>query len=498
MDFILNFDFRELISWEILFIIILGTLYGLFVGAVPGLGSVIAIALLLPVTYTMDPLAAIILLSVVYMAGEYGGSISSIIIGVPGTPSATATVLDGATMAKQGYPGAALGYSLTGALIGGTIGVILLMTIAGPLSSIAISFSDPEFALLGILGLVCVSGLSSKDVNKSIISVLIGLLLSMVGLDIATGEPRFVYGNYNLLDGIPIIALLIGMFAVAEVFSMLGITSGTSFVTNAKNVRTHITWKQFKGVRKTYLKSSILGVLIGVLPGVGTSAASWFAYTEAKRSSKQPENFGKGDPNGIAAPESANNASVGGALVPLVTLGIPGSPATAVILGAFLIHGITPGPTAFVEQPNLMYGIFWGLLAGTFAMYILGKYTTSIMSRMLLLPTNLLSPIILFVALIGVYAAEINVFHVWIAIIAGIAAFVMKKLDFSLPSMVLAFVLGPIIEVSLRRSLLMSGGSVDIFYTRPYSIAIILLILLLITMLVVQKKKTNSSIQNGS
>lgn len=492
MDF-LNFDFSLLATWEVFFAIVLGTLYGLLIGALPGLGSTVGIALLLPVTYSMSPLAAIIMLASVYQAGEYGGSISSIVLGVPGTPSATATVLDGSPMAKQGKPGKALGYSITGAAIGGSIGAVILLTLSIPLSTLAISFADPEFFLLGILGLVCVAGLSSKDLPKSIISVLLGLMLGMVGLDVATGAARFTYGSFALMDGISMVALLIGMFAVAEVFNMLGEDSKTRYVTNVKNVKTKISWKEFKGVRKTYLKSSLIGAFVGILPGLGAGPASWFAYTEAKRASKNPENFGKGEPDGIAAPEAANNAAVGGALVPLTTLGIPGSPATAVILGAFLIHGITPGPNIFENQPDLVYGIFWGFLFTAFAMYFIGKYTTSLFSRMLIMPAYMLSPIVLFIAIMGVYASRINLFDVWIAIAVGVAAYFLKKLDYSLPSIILAFILGPIIEESLRRSLLLSGGSVDIFFTRNYSLMIMGIIGLLIILMVLQALKMNGN-----
>lgn len=490
MDFIVNFNFTDLLTWEILFAIVLGTLYGIVVGAIPGLGTTIGLAMALPITYTMSPLAAVVLLATVYMACEYGGSISAILLGVPGTAAATATLLDGATMAKKGKPGTALAYSLVGALVGGLISIIILMVLSKPLANLAINFSDPEFALLGILGLLCVSGLSSIDLNKSIISLLMGLLLSTVGLDMLSGENRFTFGSINLMDGISMVALLIGMFAISEVFSLLGSDSHMRFVHDKKNLKIKLTREEFNGVRKTMIKSSFLGTLIGILPGLGPSAASWIAYTEEKRSAKDKENFGKGDPRGIAAPETANNAVVGGALIPLVALGIPGSPATAIILGAFLIHGIIPGPSAFNEQPNLMYGIFWGLFFANFAIYFIGKYTTSHMARVLTLPIYILNTTIIFMSLIGVYATDINVFHIWIAIVAGIVAFILNKLDFSLPSMVLAFVLGPIIEESIRRSLIISRGNIDIFYTRPVSIVLILIILGFITFLIVQKVKS--------
>jgi len=489
MDFILKFNLADLLTWEILFAIVFGVLFGIVVGAIPGLGATIGLALVLPITFNMTSLGSIVLLASVFMGCEYGGSVSAILMGIPGTGAATATILDGYPMAKQGRPGTALGYSLVGALIGGVISVLALMILSKPIASLALKFSDPEFFILGIIGLLAVAGLSSKDIFKSVISVCIGLLMSMVGIDILTGQTRFTFGTVHLMDGLHLVALFVGMFAVSEVFAMLGNDPHTKYVHDKKNFKVAISWKEFTAVKWTYLKGSIIGTIIGILPGVGSSAASWLAYTEAKSTAKNKENFGKGDPRGIAAPETANNAVVGGALIPLVTLGIPGSAATAVILGAFLIHGIVPGPASFANQPGLMYGIFWGLLFATIIMYFLGRYTTSLMARILVLPLYVLTPIVLYISLIGVFASELNVFHLWVAIIAGIAAFFLKNLDFSLPSMVLAYILGPIIEESLRRTLVISKGSVGIFFTRPASIALMALIVIFIAVIAYQRIK---------
>jgi putative tricarboxylic transport membrane protein len=495
---IFGMDFSVLFTWECLFAIMLGTLYGLFIGALPGLGATVGIALILPVTYTMEPLPAILLLVSVYQAAEYGGSISSIVLGVPGTPAATATLLDGLPLARNGSPGKALGYSISASAVGGVIGALILMTLTIPLASIAVKFGDPEFFLLATLGLILVAGLSSKDLPKSVISVLLGLMLGTIGLDGFTGAARFTFGSLSLLEGISMVALLIGMFAISEVLFMLG-ELRKRYVTEKKNLKTSITWKEFKSVFKSTIKGSFIGSFVGVLPGLGAGPASWFSYTEAKRASKNPENFGKGDPNGIAAPEAANNGAVGGALVPLLTLGIPGSPATAVILGAFLIQGIQPGPKVFESDPNLIYGIFLGFLAAAFVMYFMGKYTTSLFARMLTMPNFVLTPIILFIALIGVYASHMNIFDVWIAAIAGIVAYFLKKLDFSLPSLILAFILGPIMETSLRRTISLSGGDLTIFLTRQYSLIILaIMVLLIIAMISTGKKqrKKNAEILN--
>lgn len=491
---VFSFDFSSLFTIQSLLCIALGTLYGLLIGALPGLGATVGIALILPVTFTLDPLPAILLLVAVYQAAEYGGSISSIVLGVPGTPAAVATLLDGVPLARKGSPGKALGYSLTASTIGGLFGGVMLMTLTIPLASVAVKFGDPEFFLIGVLGLILVGGLSSKDIPKSALSVLFGLMLSMVGIDAITGAARFTFGSLSLLDGFSMIAILIGMFALSEVLFMLS-ELGKRYVTEKKNLKTHISWKEYKSVNKSVIKGSIIGSIVGVIPGLGAGPASWFAYTEVKRSSKNPESFGKGNPNGIAAPEASNNATVGGALIPLLTLGIPGSPATAVILGAFLIQGIQLGPKVFESDPNLIYGIFWGFLLVTIAMYFIGKYTTPLWSSMLTMPNYLLTPIILLITLVGVYASTTNIFDVWVALAIGVVAYFMKKLDFSLPSIILAFILGPIIETSYRRTMSMSGGDLTVFFSRSYSQVIIAIMILMIGAMIYtnkkQKKMTN-------
>lgn len=476
--------------------IVFGTVAGLFFGVIPGLGAVVGIAMLLPLTYTMEPLQSILMLVALYQAAEYGGSISGIVLGVPGTAAAVATALDGNAMAKKGFPGKALGFSLTASTIGGLIGAIILMSLTVPLSTITYNFADPEYFLLGLLGLVCIASLGSENMFKSFISVLLGLLLSTVGIDSFTGLERFTFGNVNLMEGVTMIALLVGLFAISEVMSMLQDDLNKRYVTDTKRTKVAITWKEFQYVRRNIFKGSILGAIIGIIPGLGASAAAWLTYTEAKRTSKTPETFGKGEPNGIATPESANNAAVGGALVPLLTLGIPGSAATAVILGAFMIHGIQPGPLVFKEDPNLINGIFWGFFIAAIMMYIFGKYTTSLWARLLTIPNYILIPIVLFVSLIGSFVARANTFDVWLALIVGIIAFLMKKLDFSLPALVLAFILGPLIEEGLRRSLMLSSGSYSIFFTRGYSLVILSLIILVLGSTIYRKLKSKSIVQN--
>lgn len=476
---------------------VLGTFVGLLIGTLPGLGATIAIVLLLPLTYSMTPLASILLLLAAYQGAEYGGSISSIIIGVPGTPAAAATVLDGNAMAKKNSPGKALGYSLTSSTIGGLVGGLVLVFLSVPLAKLAVRFSDPEFFLIGLLGLLAVAGLASKDLTKSMISVVLGLAVGTVGLDVFTGVPRFTLGHFELMEGITMVALLVGIFAFSEVISMISDDINKRYVTDSSRLKTHITFKEFKNVFRSTMVGSVIGSFVGILPGMGAGPASWFAYSEAKRTSKNPEEFGKGAPDGITAPEAANNATVGGALIPLLALGIPGSPSVAIIMGAFIIHGIQPGPKIFSEEPELVSGIVYGFLVSTLLMYILGKMVTTMFSKALTIPNPILIPIVLILSIIGVYSAKSLFFDLWLALFVGIISFFLKRLEFSLPAFILAFVLSPIIEQSLRRSLLLSDGSYSIFINRPYSITILILIVIILTFSIFKSIKRKKGISNS-
>lgn len=483
----------ELFSVSTLFFIALGTFVGLIIGAMPGLGTMLAIVMLLPVTYVISPLESILLLLAAYQASEYGGSISSIILGIPGTPAAAATVLDGYTLAKNQSPGKAISYSLVASTIGGIFGGLVLIFLSQPLASFGLKLSDPEFFLICIIGVLAVGMLSSADKTKSMISVVLGLILGTVGMDLFTGKMRFTLGRPELSDGINIVALMIGIFAFSEILSMLEEGPDKRHSFDKKSLKGGITLKEFSSVKKPIAIGSAIGSVVGVFPGLGAPAASWFSYVAAKRFSKKKEMFGKGNPEGIAGPESANNATVGGALVPLLSLGIPGSPAIAVIMGAFIIHGIQPGPLVFSNEAMLVYGIFYGFLLTTVAMYIMGRLLTPMFVQAVVVPYSYLIPIILMLLIVGVYASKQLIFEIGLACALGVAAYFLKKLDFSLPSIVMAFVLGPIMEESLRRSLSISQGSYAIFVTRPF--ALILVIIILAIVLIPLFKRRNRSDQ---
>lgn len=477
---IFDFDFLSLFQLGNLTGILIGTFVGLLIGALPGLGATVAIVMLLPFTYSMEPLASILMLVAAYQGAEYGGSISSIVLGIPGTPAAAATLLDGNSMAKASSPGKALAYSLTASTAGGIFGGLLLLFLAVPLSVVALRMSDPEYFLIGILGLIAVAGLSSTDLVKSLISVVLGLMAGSVGIDVISSVPRYTLGIPELLDGLDLVAVLVGIFAVSEILQMVSEDLGKVYITDRRGLSTKITLREVRSVAKPIGIGSMVGAVIGIFPGMGAGASSWFSYSLARRFSSKPETFGTGNPEGIAAPESANNATVGGALLPLITLGIPGSASTAIILGAFIIHGIQPGPSIFAREPQLVFGIFYGLLLATVAMFVVGKLLTPLFARVLTTPNALLVPTVLFLALIGVYASHGLMFDLWIALLFGVIFFFLRKLDFSSPAFILAFVLSPIIEESLRRALLISNGSYMMFVTRGFSLAILVTIALVV------------------
>lgn len=487
-----GFSFLQLLTFGNILAVVAGSLLGMMIGAMPGLGATVGCALVAPFTFTMDPVPATLILISLYMSAMYGGSISAIVLGVPGTPAAVATLLDGNPMAKAGFPGKALGYSLYSSTIGGFFGVFILTTMTGPLAKIAINLSDPELFLIGILGLLSIASLGVKDVYKCLQAVLLGLFIGTVGMDLFTSSYRFTFGNIYLADGISLIALVGGLFALAEVLELVMDDMGKRYVTDTKDLRCHVELKEFLKLKWTILKSSIIGTVFGIVPGLGASPATWFAYTQAKRESQDPDSFGKGNPHGIAAAESANNACVGGALVPMLSLGIPGSSTVAVIMSALIVHGIQPGPHLFESAPKLVYGVYWGLFAGTICMFIFGHFTTTLWARMLVCPNYVLIPIILITMMIGNYSARYFTIDVWMGLAAGAIIFFLKRIDFPLSAFTLSFVLAKLIEDRFRRSLMLSKGSLSIFFTRPFCLVIWALIILMIYISIKQSRKNRA------
>ncbi len=454
--------------------ILFGVAAGIFVGAMPGLGPSMGVALLVPLTFSMTPEVGVILLVSLYLAAEYGGSISAILIGTPGTAAATATVVDGYPLCRAGYPGKALTASLTASTIGGIIGALALIIAAQPIARFALSFGPVEYCSLGILGLAIISSLSGDNLIKGLGAASLGLVLTLVGVDPVTGVTRFTFGFYELFEGIPFLTALIGLFAVAEVFSMVEqeLLAGQKAHFSSEG----LTRKELLHILPTSLRGSIIGTVVGAVPGAGGSIACWLAYDQEKRlSSKKTERpFGEGALRGVAAPESSNNATVGGALIPLLTLGMPGSPTTAVLVGALMIHGLQPGPKLFVENQTVVYSLFIGLIFANVVMYLMGRLGMRLWVKIVAIPQAVLAATILALSMIAAYSLRTLTFDIWLTLGFGVIGFIMKKSHFPLAPMILAMILGPMVESNYNRALLMAQADGHlIFLESPLSVLLL-------------------------
>ncbi|MGB4411641.1 MAG: tripartite tricarboxylate transporter permease [Atribacterales bacterium] len=461
-----------------LFILVAATLIGFLGGALPGISGTMMVILFLPLSYAMDPIPAFILLTTVYSISVFSGLISAILFRTPGTPEAVATVFDGYPMAQKGKAGQALGIGIFCSAIGGIIGCLFLIFLTPPLSNLALSFSSPEYFSLALMGLTVVVSLGGKDLTKGFIGVCLGLFLATIGMDPLTGTERFTFNNVALLSGVDLIPVIIGLFSVSEVLRKS--KEKTTLAPELREIKTNIKIKIFdmeifKRIWRTMAKSSIIGVIIGILPGIGATTAAMVSYSEAVRSSKNPEEFGTGIPEGIAAPETANNAAAMGTLIPLISLGIPGGATAAVLLGAFVLHGLQPGPMLIVNAPDLVYTLFIALLLGNILILLLSKPFIRVFSKILNIPYMALGPMILVFCIIGTYAVNNSVFDIWIMLLFGLLGYLFDKIKFPISTIILGLVLGPLTETEFRRSLEMSNGDFSIFFTRPISCGLLIL-----------------------
>ena len=455
-----------------LMLLVLGIVLGLIIGILPGLGPPIAIALALPFTFYLEPVPSMVLLLGIYSAAIYGGSISAIAVGIPGTGAAIATVEDGHQMFKQGKGGEALGFSLTGSIIGGLFSAMCLALVAPLLASLAVQFGPREYLAISVFGLVVVVRVAGKSLPKGLMMGGLGIFLTTWGLDELNGTERYTFGTYYLYEGLPLVPFLVGLFAMSEV--LIGAERAAkkvSFDTASLSVRLP-GFKTLGRMKDVILRSSIIGTVIGIIPGEGAAVGAFFAYSEAKRRSKNPEEFGKGKAEGILAPETANNATVGGALVPTLTLGVPGSPAAAVLLGALLIQGLTPGPKLFSDQPNLMYAIFLGLFLINILMMLIGLVAIRFAAQLIRVPTTVIVPTVMLLSFVGIYSVSNSFFNVSVLLGAGILGYVIRKLGYSIAPLSIGFVLGPILENSLRQSITIADGSVAEFFSTPIGLTI--------------------------
>ena len=470
----LSYMIAPILSSKLLIILFLGTLFGLILGVLPGLGPTIGGALILPFTITLDPLSAIVLLTAIYCAGTYGGAITAVLINTPGTPAAAATCLDGYPLAQKGEAGRALGMATFGSAFGGLFSVVVLVLFAPILANIAYEFGQPEYFALAIFGLTMLASIGEGSPTKNLIAGAFGILLSTVGKDIMASIDRFTFGVNELTEGIGFIPVVVGMFAMSELLVQSNLTNQIFERIAMKAVRLP-SKEDFKYCFKTILRSSGIGSFIGILPAEGGTVASLIGYSEAKRWSKKPEEFGKGAIDGIAGAETANNAATGGAMVPTLALGIPGSATTAVILTGLIIHGLRPGPDLFKEQPEFLYGIFGAMFFANILFFIFGFFGAKIFARITLIPNRLLWPMIFTLSVCGTYSLNQSFTDVFLMIGFGIIGYVMRKFGFSVVPVIIGLILGQLVELTLRQSLVIFDGDWTLFFTRPIVVTFFIL-----------------------
>lgn len=454
---------------------VLGTVAGILVGALPGITAAMSIAILLPFTFTMDPIVALGMIAGIYIGAMYGGAIPAILLRIPGTPAAVATTFDGYPLAQAGKAGLALQVSSYSSAIGGMASAVALIFLAPPLSRVALSFGPPEMFWVGVFGLASIALLLGDNRAKGLLSAAVGLLLALVGIDKVSGHERFVFGRIELVSGLDIAVVLIGLFALPPALQMAeaavrrGRTEGVPVIAGAMSFLAAIG--RFK---LTWARSSLIGIAVGILPGAGGNVASIIAYNETKRTAADPLSFGKGNTQGLAAAECGNNADNAAAMIPALTLGVPGTIVAALILGALMIHGMQPGPQLFRDRPDVVYGFMLQMLVTAMLIIPLGGlFASRVFARLLLIPPTLLMPLIVATTVIGVYSINNSTFDIVLLFACGLLGWVFEKLDIPLAPAALGLILGPMIEANLRISLLLSRGDPLIFVTRPVSLAIV-------------------------
>jgi putative tricarboxylic transport membrane protein len=477
----------------------IGVLLGTLVGVLPGLGPAATIALLLPITFSMRPETAIIMVAGIYYGAQYGGSTTSILVNIPGEASSVITCLDGYQMARKGRAGPALGISAFGSFIGGTLSVLGLMLLGPVMANFALDFGPPEYFALMLLGVVILTFLSRGSMTKSFASAALGLFVGTVGIDPIFGAQRFTYGTLTLMDGIGLVPVAMGLFGVAEVLTNIE-RAEVRDVFMAKITGLLPSRKDWKACFAPIIRGSFIGFFLGILPGGGAILASFTAYAVEKRIAKNPDGFGKGDIVGVAAPETANNAATGGAMIPLLSLGIPSNVIMALLIGAMMIHGIKPSCFLVTEHPQVFWGVITSMYVGNVLLLVLNLPLIPLWVKLLKIPYGILFPLIVLFCLIGVYTVNSNRYEIVIMLVFGAVGYLMRKTGFEPAPMLFAMVIGPIMETSLRQSLLHSRGSFGIFFTRPISAVLIIsgLILLLSPLIPVFKKNRETIIKDAA
>lgn len=482
--------FQVALSFEGIMFVLIGVFVGTFIGMLPGLGPISAIAIMIPITYGMDPTLALVMMAGVYYGAVFGGSTSSILLNAPGISGTVASAFDGYPMAQQGKAGKALAIAAISSFAGGTISVILLMIFAPMLASVAISFGPPAYFALMLLGLSAIASLSEGSTIKATISAVVGFMIATIGIDPQTGTSRFSFGSANLLDGIDFLVIALGLFAIAEVCYLI-MNRKKKSIGSAKEIGSlKLSKKDFKEMSGPAGRQSFLGFILGILPGAGATIASFISYITEKKIAKKPEEFGKGSIKGLAAPEASNNAATSGAFVPLLSLGIPGSGTTAVMLGAFLVLGLQPGPMLMTDRPEVFWGIIASMYIGNIFLLILNLPLIPYIARLLTIPRPMLISLVIMFSFIGVYAISFSTFDLYLLLAFGVIGLLMRMFAFPAPPFILAFILGGMMEQSFRQSMTISDGSLSIFFTNNISLVLIIVSVLSFVFPVVQAIRT--------
>jgi putative tricarboxylic transport membrane protein len=475
--------------------IFIGVLIGQIIGALPGIGPAAGMALLLPLTYGVPPVTAIMMLAGIMYGGQYGGTLTSVLVNVPGEAASVMTTIDGHQMARQGRAGAALSIAAIGSFLAGIGAVVVVVFVTPPLAEFALKFNAPEYFLLALLGITAAASLGADSPTKALLAALLGLMTAMVGVDPIQGTPRLVFGQQSLIEGIDFLPVAIGIFGVAEVLASLERSEHVAPMrTRLRDM--WLTTQDWAESRLAILRGALIGFFIGVMPGAGPTIASMLAYIAEKRLSRRPERFGRGAIDGVAAPESANNAASHAACVPMLALGIPGSASTAVLLAALILHGIRPGPGLMTEQSTLVWALIASMFIGNVVLLVLNLPLAPLFAALLRVRYAYLAPGILAISLVGAYANTLGFSNVWIALVFGVIGWFMIKLDFPRAPLVLALVLAPLLESSLRQSLLLSFGSLKIFVERPLAAALLACVVLSLALPLVGMLRRSARLKN--
>lgn len=501
-DYLMH-GFETALTWYNILFAFVGVLIGTAVGVLPGIGPMSGVALLIPVTASITgglppeqaATSAIILLAGVYYGAMYGGSTTSILLNTPGESSSVVTTLDGYQMAKKGRAGSALSISAIGSFIGGIVTLIAMIALAQPLSTIAIKFGPAEYFSLMLLGLAAVSGLAGKSVTKALIMTVCGLLIGTIGIDNVSGIARFTFDIPWLYQGVEFLTIAVGLFALGEVFkTILEKEEDDGEIAKIKNLIP--SKEEFKESAGPIARGSLLGFFVGILPGAGATLASFFSYLMEKRISKKPWRFGTGAIAGVAGPETANNAASGGAMIPLLTLGIPGSGTTAILMGALMMYNVQPGPLLFEDHPQVAWGLIASMFIGNLMLLILNLPLVKVFAKIIETPKKYLIPIIIAISIFGVYAVQVSTYDLLLLLGCGVLGYFLSKNDYPIAPLVLGLVLGPMIENNMRRALTISDGDYSLFFTRPLSLTFLIITALWLLIPVLLKKRGKDVVIN--